>query len=176
MSLPKELSFQLPIPLAPLTENPELFQEVLRIYNAIRLVAYKLDSYTGAIPPPTDDFSAVGAAGIKVNGMMKVYIIAFEDMVVGDTASFYDDAGTPKVRKGIDPTYRAHGFCSIAGLAGAVVEVTLVGLYPSYPAGTLTPGTTYFQSNVSGTIGAAGFQAVGFAINDTQLFFNPVIA
>ena len=173
MSLPKELSFQLPLPQAPLTSQPELFQELLRVYNAIRLVAYKLDSYTGAIPPATEDFAQVETAGIRINGMCKVYLPAYEDLSVGHTVTFYDDAGTNKVRKAIDPTYRARGFCSIAGLAGELVEITLIGKYPSYPASTLTPGTTYYQSNVAGTIGAAGFQAVGFALTDTDLFFLP---
>ncbi len=173
MSLDRELSFQLPLPQSPLTENQELFQELLRVYNAIRTVAYKLDSYTGAIPPPTDDFAEVANSGIKVNGMCKVYLPAYEDLVVGNTVYFFDDAGTVKARKAVSATAKARGFCSIAGLTGEVVEVTLIGLYPSFPAATLTPGNTYYQSVTAGAIGNAGFQAVGFALSDTQLFFNP---
>lgn len=173
MSLDKELSFQLPLPQSPLTENQELFQELLRVYNAIRTVAYKLDSYTGAIPPPTDDFPELGNDIIRLNGMCKIYLPAYEDLVVGNTVYPFDDAGTTKARKAVSATAKARGFCSIAGLTGEMVEVTLLGLYPSFPAATLTPGTTYYQSATPGTIGGAGFQAVGFALSDTQLFFNP---
>lgn len=173
MSLNNELSMNLGLSALPLTDDPKLFSELVRVYNAIRNVAYHLDRYTGAIAPNTDDWDQVGADGIKANGLYKVYLPAYEDLVVGNIVSFMDDAGTAKVRKALSATYTCHGFCSVAGLAGDTVEITLNGLFPAFPAATLTTGALYYNSATPGLIGAGGSQVVGFALSDTQLFFNP---
>lgn len=176
MSLYKELSFNLGLPDMPEpSKDPALFRELMLLYNAIKSTAYHLDAYTGAIPPNTDDWSQVGSGGIKANGIFKVYIPAFETLAVGNTVGFYNDAGTSKAKKSIDGGLRCRGFISVGGYAGDIVEVTLIGKYPKFPAATLTPGNTYYQSGTAGLIGASGSQAVGFAINDQDLFFHPAL-
>jgi hypothetical protein len=175
MALDHELSFNLGLPSVSLEQDPKLAQEFTKIYNAIKSVAYYLDRYTGALPPVTDDWPEVGTASLIPNGMFKVYMPAFEDLAVGNLVAFYNDAGTPKVRKSQSAVRKCHGFCSVAGLTGAQVEITLIGRFPEYPAGTLTPGTYYYNSATAGVLGAAGDQVLGVALTDTTFFFNPML-
>lgn len=175
MSLQKELSVNLGLPETPMTENKELFLELIKVYNAIKNLAYALDGYTGAIAPPTSDWSYYSNNIIRLNGQTKVYVPFYETMTIGNTVSFMNDAGTAKVRKAQDGSYVCHGFASTDTNAGDWGEVTLMGRYPNLSAGTLTTGAKYFQSGTAGLIGASGTgsQCIGFAMSDTALFFNP---
>lgn len=173
MSLPNELSVNLGLPATPITQDKDSFQDFVRIYNAIRTLAEALDRYTGAIPPETSVWSQYGTSGLRINGVTKLYLPAYTDLAVSNTVGFYNDAGIVKAKKAKDGVLKARGFVSVAGNAGATVEITLIGLYPSFAAGTLTPGNTYYQSATDGTVGNTGAQAVGYAITDQLLFFNP---
>jgi len=172
----REISFNLGLPELPLTQNQELFQELISVYNAVRNCAYSLDSYTGTLSSPADSWAA-SSDQIRLAGMAKVYYIAGEDLSPGATVCFYADAGVTKVRKANGTTYRCRGFCNmaVAITAGTIVEVILLGRYPEFPPNTLVPGATYYQATTPGQIGADGYQAVGYAITDQILFFNPTV-
>jgi len=157
-------------------QDQEMFLEFLKVYNAIHLAAAQLDYYIGAVSPDTGEWDQLGVTKLMVNGMCKVYLPAMEAMDYGQTVAFYDDAGTTKARLALYGTYLCRGFCSVPnGVAiGDIVEVTLFGRFPPAPAGTYTPGATYYQSgSTAGSLAASGTQKVGFAITDTALFFNP---
>lgn len=171
----KEFSLNLGLPAAPLTSDEELAGELQRVYSALRNMLGALDRYTGAISPPVEDWSQLGAQ-VKVNGMCKVYYPAKEAITPGQTLGFVLDAGVTKVLFAKDGVVKCRGFCSNTANAsiGDMVEVTLFGLFAYFAPGTLTRNNTYYQSATFGTIGAAGAQAVGYAITDSILFFNPV--
>lgn len=173
MSLNREMSMNLGLPATPMTENKELFGELIRVYNALRILGYSLDSYTGALSPPAEDWPFLGAAGAGRGDRVIRYAVLYENVTAGNTVSFMADAGTFKVRKAVSGTYNCHGFVLKDGTAGAWAEVCLFGNFLEFAPGTLTIGATYHQSATAGLIAAGGTQVIGFAVSDTQLFFNP---
>lgn len=170
-------SVNLGLPSTPLTDNSELFYELMRIYNAIRLVMQSVDNNTGAISPPTEYWDEVGFTRCTVGNMSKIYIIAYENLSYGNTVGIYNHGGVGKAKKAQNGVLGCVGFCSAPGgaVAGEYTEIQLYGLFPPFSAGTLTPGAGYYQSGTAGVVGASGTgtQFVGYALSDTQLFFNP---
>lgn len=165
------------MPTAPLTNNTELFYELSRIYNAIRLVMQAVDNNTGAISPPEEYWEEIGYSRCTVGHMSKIYIKAYEDLSYGSTVGIYNDAGEGKAKKAQDGVIACVGFCTEVdgATAGNLTEIQLYGLFVPFPAGTLTPGAGYYQSATAGIIGPSGTgtQAIGYALSDTQLFFSP---
>lgn len=170
-----EQSANLGLPAAPLTDNQELYYELLRIYNAIRIVMQAVDNNTGAISPPEEYWDEVGYTRFTAGNMAKIYIKAYEALSYGTTVGIYNDGGEGKAAKAQSGVRACIGFCSAVdgAAAGDYTEIQLYGLYPQFAAGTLTPGVGYYQSATAGVVGASGTQVIGIALSDTQLFFNP---
>jgi len=151
----KASSIRTGLPAQPLTENAELFNELLRLYNAVKILVQSLDLHTGEA----------------------IALTAGEAIAYGKTVGIKSD-GTVWMAK--DGTYPAIGWCTTPGgvVAGESVTFQTFGLFPEFAAGTLTPGTRYYQSSTAGTIGVVGSapswgQVVGIALSDTQLYFMP---
>lgn len=174
MALPNELSVNLGLPENPLTQNAELFVEIKRVYNALRSVTRALDLYTGVVGEQSAFAAEAGVGRCMIGLNSKIYLEAGEDIDFSNTIGIKSDG---KAWKAVDGSVRARGFCTTLGttLAGGFIEVQLQGIYPAFPAATLTPGNIYYQSGTAGLIGASGSQAVGFAISDTRLYFNPIL-
>lgn len=170
-----EQSVNLGLPATPLTENQDLFYELLRVYNAIRVVMQSVDNNTGAISPPSEYWDEVGFTRCTIGNMSKIYIIAYEDLDYGSTVGIYNDGGVGKAKKAQDAVLGCVGFCSSTdgASAGEYTEIQLYGLFAPFSAGTLTPGAAYYQSATAGVVGVSGSQCIGYALSDTQLFFNP---
>lgn len=171
-------SANLGLPAAPLTQDTELFYELLRVYNAIRVVMQSVDNNTGAVPPPAEYWNEVGFARCTVGNMSKIYIQAYENIAYGNTVGIYNaGGGIGKAAKAQDGVRACVGFCSApaGAAAGDFTEIQLYGLFAPFPAGTLVPGAGYYQSATAGLIGGSGTgtQCVGYALSDTQLFFTP---
>ena len=170
-------SANLGLPAAPLTDNQELFYELLRVYNAIRTVQQSVDNNTGAISPPETYWSEVGFTRCTIGNSSKIYIQAYENLSYGSTVGIYNDGGTGKAKKAKDGVLVCIGFCAATdgATAGDYTEIQLYGLFAPFAAGTLTPGAGYYQSATAGVIGVSGSgaQFVGYALSDTQLFFCP---
>ena len=168
-------SVNLGLPSAPLTDNQDLYYELLRVYNAIRIVMQSVDNNTGAISPPEEYWNEIGYTRCTVGNMSKIYVQAYEALSYGSTVGIYNDGGVGKAAKAQDRVRACIGFCSSAegAAAGDYTEIQLYGLFAPFPAGTLTPGAGYYQSATAGIIGVSGSQFVGYALSDTQLFFTP---
>lgn len=170
-------SVNLGLPSAPLTDNQEMFYELLRVYNAIRIVMQSVDNNTGAISPPTEYWNEVGYTRCTIGNMSRIYIKAYEDLAYGNTVGIFNDAGEGKAKKAQYAVLACVGFCSDpnGATAGEYTEIQLYGLFAEFPAATLTPGAGYYQSGTAGVIGASGSgtQFVGYALSDKQLFFCP---
>ena len=165
----QSLSVNLGLPATPLAQTPEVYSELRIVYNAIKAVAAALDSYTGALPPTTqEEMEYLGVTTLlRANRTSKVYVRTFEDLVVGETVAF--DANL--ARKAVVTTYPARGVCSQAALAGEFAEITLYGIVT---VGGLTSGTVYYASATPGVITIVPTaQKVGYAINATTLVWNP---
>lgn len=174
MPLRNESSISLGLPAAPVTQDPELATELTRVYNAIRSVARAVDMYMGALGEQEEFWDQSGTGR----------------MFSGLNSKFYAEAGDPSISPGntiglgsngkayraYDAGYRCCGYA--ISVVGGWVEIQVYGLSYKYPPGTLTPGAVYYNSTTAGIIGVAGSaptwnQAIGYALNDTQLFFMP---
>jgi hypothetical protein len=180
MTTRTNITFDMGLPVTPLTENVELFTELLRIYSALRNVAITLDSYTGAAVPDSTLWDSVGSSGILVANHTRLFYPAMENISYGQTVSIVNDSGTAKVRLAKDGNYPCRGFCADpAGVTtGNYTYISFSGVLPEFAPSTLTPGALYYQSATAGAIGAIGSapawkQVVGFALSDTQLFLIP---
>ena len=138
----KELSVNLGLPAQPLTEDNKLFSELMRVYNAIRNLAYAHDAVTGIISPPTADWDQLGTSRFTAGGMHKIYITAYETLAYANTVGIFNDAGVGKAAKAEDGVLRAVGFCSALNgtTVGNTTEVTILGMYPALLRGLLFRG------------------------------------
>jgi hypothetical protein len=155
MALNREQSVRTGLPASPLTENPDLFAEMLRVYNAIKIVIQALDDHTGE----------------------PLALECGEDIGYGKTVGIKSDG---KAWLADDGVVACTGFCTTAGggLTGEFISIKLLGMFPAFPAATLTPGLRYYQSSTAGSIGVAASaptwgQVIGIALSDTQLYFSP---
>lgn len=165
-------SINLGLPQSPLTENPELFGELVRVYNAIKNLTYAHDVVTGAKTPDASTWSQLSCTRLTIGGMCRFYKRAGVNISYGQTVAI-NSSGLVVLAQ--SPSLKAIGFCTVPTgvLAGDFVEIQTLGLYPLYPPGTLTPGALYYQSTTPGVIGAAGAQVVGYALSDQELWFSP---
>lgn len=147
-----ESSVNLSLPIKPVTDNPELYNELLTVYNALRLLAQAFDDIVN-----------------------ETILVAFEDITIGQALAVYSDAGIGKFRKALDPTYYCIGFAGTNASAGESVLCRIRWRYPIFPAGTLTPGTLYYLSAATpGLITTTpGNQLIGIAQDDTTLLWKP---
>jgi len=166
-------SVDLGLPVLPIVTTPELATEFLRVYNALRSLASALDAYTGALSPETEYWAQLKSGRNLLGNLGKLYYPTYEALVVGSLVGFYNDAGTVKCRKS-DGTYLCRGFVTAVYAAGDVAEITVLGMMPQFSVGTLTPGATYYQGATAGTLSASGSRAIGFAVDDQNLFFHPM--
>ena len=164
-------SINLGLPAVPITSDKELFAALVPIYNSIRNVMSAVDSYTGSISLEEGYWSQAGAGRIMFGANSKLYLQAGENLVQGNTVGIKSDGKIWKATSTGVPF--CIGFATAAATTGNYVEVQMFGLYPTLPASSLTKGAKYYQTTTAGVIGTSGTQVIGFAISDTQLFFNP---
>jgi len=167
-------STNLGLDIVPITNDPENLGDISRLYNAVKLVASAMDTYTGAGRIDSADMEATGTSGVIVQNMCKVFVLFVEDVTAGMLVAL--DASGNAV-KGVAGT--VIGWSPIAVTSGNYGEVRLLGLHTAVSG--LTPGTTYYASNI--TPGYIDFgppiwegkkvQPVGVALTANSMFFNP---
>lgn len=176
MAQKRELSFQLGIgtSYSGAVADPEAAAEFTKLYNALNLVAYKLDEYTGAIAAPTGDRPYLNPQTVnKAAGVNRLYGEATVALVTGTIVNFTVDGKLEKatVANG------AHCIVLEDTALGDFAPVARNAVLNAFAG--LTPGKIYYQSpTVAGgitlTISAGQTKrAVGFAINYTTLAFYP---
>ena len=185
MAQQQELSFNLGLPQIPETQDKDLYQELVRIYNAINIVARGLDTLVGAATPPVEDWPQIPPeVSVKAQNFSKIYAQFDVDVPLGACVNLYNVAGVTHVRmaRANSASTPAHGFCSVLlGVeAGDFGEVTLFGA--NIFLGGVIPGARYFLSNTSTTgqiqnipPGSGIIQPVGIGLSTTVLWFNPVL-
>lgn len=185
MAQQQELSFNLGLPAIPETQDKDLYQELVRVYNAINIVARGLDTLVGAATPPVEDWPQIPPeVSIKAQNFSKIYCQFDVNVPLGSCVNLYNVAGVTHARmaKADSSSTPAHGFCSVLlGVnAGDFGEVTLFGA--NIFLGGVIPGARYFLSNTSTTgqiqnipPGSGIVQPVGFGLSTTVLWFNPTL-
>ena len=159
MALKKRISLlNLSLPAVPPVQEDENFVEFNRLYNAVKLLADRLD----AMQP-------------------SVVATATEDIGFGRFVNFYDSGDGELSARLADATTSkpAHAFCLTQDLvAGDSAEFICQGLHPGFSG--LAPGTRYFLGTgglVSTSPPALPLiqQALGVAISDSSMWVQCVI-
>lgn len=180
------------------TQDRNLYNEFIRIYNAIKLLSSNTDKITGLTPPDPELWvEAPMNQSALFGNMTKVYRVAIEDIDYGNLVSF-QSAGVRKAAALNATWYKAHGFCSATqGVkAGDVGEFQLMGMVR---ASGLIAGKTYYLGTGGSIVDAYGilnytpplgpgagiahvyqpayngfgFQKVGIALTPEDLYINP---
>ena len=160
----------------PVTNVSEVYQELVKLYNAIRNIIMSYDTQLGLSTLSTEEQTSAGVTRINLGNFPKFYLTAAVDISRGKTVELVNYSSTEaRVQLGTDG--KVIGFCSSTEdvLAGGLCEVTIWGLFPDVPAGTYTPGSRYYQSGTPGAMGLSGVgtQFLGVALTDTKLLFIP---
>jgi hypothetical protein len=177
------LNLQLPN-LPEEVKDPQVYMELVRVYNACKILAQGLDAYTGVGGYPVSDWPSVGTNGVLVQNQTKVYVRAGDTFSAGKLVSFKDAGGVTYAYLALassNDLRPCHGFATGPAQANGYVEVVLFGLYPF--AGGLTTGQKYYLSNSTygaftavNPSGANNIrQGIGYAINANTMFFNPAV-
>lgn len=149
----------------PETKNSQFFPDMLRVYNALRLIQGKLDQYTGNVPPSQANFSQPSPVRLLATATVAI--------TAGSLLNF-QVPGTTLQAQLADPTLVLipQGIALKPAAIGAQVEILHFGTTPALFTG-LVPGTVYY-SGPAGTLSAAPVgPPVGMAISTTAIFFKP---
>jgi len=159
------------------SQHKSIFNDALRVRQAIQILQGALDKYTGALGPDSGTWSQLDPVAYnRVADISRVYVKASEAIVAGAMVNLYNNAGVLNARNASAAAAGkpARAFCSIAVASGDVGEFILLGINPLI--GGMVPGTVYYLSNTAGAISSAAgtvSQKIGFAVNATKLHFNP---
>ena len=180
---PLNLSVNTGLSLVPDTQNKELFNELVRVYNAINMVASSLDAYTGALSRDPVDWPSLSPSDtIHSQWMNRLYVLFSANATAGQMIDLWNNAGALNARPAGGAAWLgiARGFSTGAVTAGNYGEVILGGLH-EYVAG-LVPGTVYYldaagpAGNIVAVAPGVGFrQPIGYALSGNRLFFQPAL-
>lgn len=186
MASQQEFSFNLGLAASPEATGvkPAEFAEFVRMYNAIKALAFYLDRYTGALSYPEEDWSQVSLiTSLRPQFLTRLYPVFAENMVAGEMVHLLGVGNTVQARKAdaSDATRPARAFCYLGANAGDRGEV-MIGPGAITNLAGLTAGAKYYLSVTAGLIStlppvAPGelIQEVGFALSDTVLWFQPTL-
>lgn len=178
MAAKRELSFQLGLgtSASAAIEDPEVASELTKLYNAVNLIAYKLDEYTGAIPVALDDRPYVSPSVINRAAFVnRLYGEATVSLVTGALVRF-NSSGKLELATS---TTGVHAIVledtatgNFAPVAVNAVLTSFAGLSAGsyYSASPTVPGGITLATSVPS---GSKRQLVGFAINSTTLVFYP---
>lgn len=173
MASSQRFSANLGLPAVPNTNDGELFIELLKVYNAIKIAMGAVDTYCGTEPELQENWGQLGFGRLFAGLNSVFYATANANITYGQLVGIN---ASNQVVLAQDAVRMAVGFCAVpAGvLIGERCAVQIFGLYPPLPAASLTPGTPYYLSATPGSITpAVTGQRIGFALSDTQLYFSP---
>jgi hypothetical protein len=160
---------------------PGIYQDSMRVRQAIQNLQFALDTYTGAIPIPAAAQGVLDTTNsLRIQGITKFYPKAGESLSPGNLVYLYATFGVGLVKKATanDTTKLAYGFVSSQSVipSGGTVEITLLGAYVHFSG--LTPGNKYYLSDTPGLIAASpgtNTQILGRALDSKTVFFNPTL-
>jgi hypothetical protein len=175
--MPYKSSINTGLPNIPDPPDPDFFAEFTRVYNAIRNLTLAIDSYTGALPADTANFSQTPpSSSILSQNVLRVYVPFGVTIAYGQMVNLYNVSGvlTARLAAANVGGLQAHGWCSIPASSGAYGEIMLGGLSKGVTG--LTPGTTYYLSNTPGAVSTTPgtvSQRLGFALGTDYMFMQP---
>lgn len=165
--MPQQYSLPLGLDSAPLCKDPDVIQDLYRLYNAIKLCAEGLDAYTGIVGAPEGDWDIMQTGAIMVQNMCRLYVQYNATATLGQLIALNSSGQAILGTVG-----NVVGWCPTPVTAGNYGEVRLLGLHTAVVG--LTPGVSYYASSTAGGItSTVTAQKVGVALAANRLFFNP---
>jgi hypothetical protein len=173
---------QLGMPTLPAEQlPPDLYNQLLIIYNAINNLARGVSQYSGIDAPPAAVQSQLLPADTLLTGnLSRLYVPASVAINRGQAVNLFNNAGVLSARLAVASSAATllHAIANTTVIAGATVELNLfTGLLDSI--GGLTMGSTYYLSTVAGAVqevrpSGAGqvIQSMGLALGASTLAFN----
>lgn len=146
-------------------KNPEVRAAVELFLNGLNNLLREFETYTGATQKDVTLWSSLKPTDTLIRHQAgRLYVIAGENLSVGDFINLYNDGGVLKVRKsnGTAGTIRpAHGYCSTSGgiLTGNIGEVILA--QGELAVTGLLPGQPIYLSTVAGLATVTPLTGVG---------------
>lgn len=171
----------LPLPQLPQGIPPEMYGEIVRLYNAINVLKSYISLYCGVDPAPSDEWSVTSPlTSLQLGNLGRLYVPAFEDMTAGMMVNLFSDAGVLKARKASasSVTTIAHAILVDTVTAGASCHLNLFQSITAAVIG-LTTGERYYLSTVAGLVtntvpvtSGTVRQPVGIALGEEIFAFN----
>jgi hypothetical protein len=174
--MPQQISFPLGLAVLPETKDPEVFPEFLRIYNAIKLVATMLDSYTGNTPIQSGELRSLEST-LKLSTFTR-FDAECDGEIAGGRVAYITSEGKAKqpALYGIYPPMKMIPLADYS--SGDIGTFILSGLV-TFDSAALTPGDNY-RHVMGGYIDKDSnipeywtHQYIGFALDETHLWFAP---
>ena len=132
----QQYSLPLGLDLAPMAKrdvDPEVLQDLYRLYNASKIIAEGVDAYTGIVGAPESDWPDMGAGAVMVQNMCRLYVQFAATATVGQLIALNSS------RQAILGTYgNVIGWSPASVTSGNYGEVRLLGLHTGVTG--LTPG------------------------------------
>lgn len=174
-----QLSVNLGLDIMPQSQDPDNQYDLFRLYNAVKILAFALDSYTGSLGAEVSEWSTVGASRIKTQNLSRLYVQFTETVSPGMIVTLYNNSGVLAAKKAGGSVWQglANGFVLAGVNSGSFGEVFLSGVNSSLTG--LTPGSTYYTSAatpglISSGASSPNIQEVGIALSTSELWFNPI--
>jgi len=173
----RELSFNLGLSSSPSSniEDSEIYAELQRLYQAVNLLAAKLDEYTGVIPEAVANRPYVNPTRVnRAFGMTRFYAEAAVDLVKGTIVSLGTDGLLVKALPSKATVFIVLEDTAAGNHAPAARHAVVDGFVG------LTPGTSYVNSTTAGAIATSVATGntrryLGIALNSTTFYFCPDI-
>lgn len=169
----RELSFNLGAASssAAIVEDKEVAAELVRLYNALNIIAFKLDEYTGALQAaPADRPYQPASVVSRATYMNRAYMYS-AGALAAKTLVNISPSGLVAADVDIN---RAHAIVLEDTAAGDYAPITLQGVVSGFVG--LTVGSPYYLSSTPGAIQiGATAQKIGFALTSTDLAFGYLI-
>jgi len=173
-----QLSFNLGLAALPETRSKE-FPELLRIYNAINIVAAKLDAYTGNTPILDPDQARPLEDTITAGQQTVFDLVCHTSVQPGNLCTIQVVGSESKARV---VSFGLYSLATMIALreaaAGEVGRFMLFGLV-AYEEGDLEAGQRYvnvgsgYMDSASNVSDAHTKQSVGYALTSKHLWFQP---
>lgn len=181
--------FDVRLPITPenVDDNPIMYAELSKIYNAIRTLQAALTLYTGASMQDASVWSLLTPAQtILAQNLNRLYVQAGETVLFGDMINLYDLGGgilgARKANAASGTPRPCFAWCSTPGgiTSGSYGEV-ICGPGLCNGVSGMTIGTTYYLSTTAGIITNGKpaspnlLEPIGFAVATNLLYFMPAL-
>lgn len=165
-------------PEVPQAKYPEIYIDLLKVRNGIKLLQGVVDQYCGALGEESQYWNQQSnpANWHRLQNLNRTYAQATENIAAGAIVNFYNNAGVLGVRNANASAAGkpAHAWCTTAVTTGNYGEFITQGT--CFLISSLTIGTTYYLSNTNGLISSGAgtiSQKIGYAIGTSTLIFRP---